>query len=104
MFPLPAFYLKYGGDALWALLIFVGFGFLFTRTATWQVALMAAGFCCAVEFTQLYHAPWIDSARSTRLGALVLGASFNGPDLIAYGVGIMLGCLAEFIRRRGAKS
>ena len=56
---------------------------------------MAFCFSCVVELTQLYHAPWIESVRGTRVGILVLGATFNWPDLIAYGVGIVLGCLAE---------
>jgi len=102
--PLPPFLHKYGGDTLWALFIFLGVGFLFVRAKTWPVALLSFCFCSAVEFTQLYHAPWIDSVRGTRLGALVLGSTFNWPDLIAYGIGIMLGCLAEIIRRRRAKS
>ena len=104
MFPLPAFYFKYGGDALWALLIFLGFGFVFIRASTPRVALITFCFCCAVEFTQLYHAPWIDAVRGTRLGALVLGATFNWPDLLAYGAGIILGCWGEIVLRRGAKS
>ena len=104
MFSLPAFYSKYGGDALWALLIFLGFGFVFIRASTPRVALITFCFCCAVEFTQLYHAPWIDAVRGTRLGALVLGATFNWPDLLAYGAGIILGCLGEIVLRRGAKS
>lgn len=104
LFPLPPFALKYGGDALWALLIFLGFGFVFNRARTRWVALMAYAFCCAVEFTQLCHAPWIESLRSTRFGILVLGSGFNWPDLIAYGAGIIPGCLADIILCRGAKS
>lgn len=101
--PFPAFYHKYGGDALWALLIFLGFGFLFIRASMWRVALMAFCFCCALEFTQLYHAPWIESVRGTRLGALALGAVFNWPDMIAYGAGILLGCLAEITLHRNGR-
>jgi hypothetical protein len=37
------------------------------------------------------------------LGILVLGATFNWPDLIAYGAGIILGCLTEIILYRSAK-
>ena len=100
IFPLPAFYFKYGGDALWALLIFLGFGFVFNRASTLRVGLIAFCFSCVVELTQLYHAPWIESVRDTRVGILVLGATFNWPDLIAYGVGIFLGCLSEIILLR----
>jgi hypothetical protein len=104
LFPFPPFHHKYGGDTLWALLVFLGFGFIFIRASTLRVALMAFCFSCVVEFTQLYHGPWIESVRGTRLGALVLGATFNWPDLIAYGVGISLGFLGEIIRRGGAQS
>ena len=100
MLPLSPFYFKYGGDALWAILVFLGFGLVFRRTSSLRVALLAFGFSCAVEFGQLYHAPWIDSMRATRLGALVLGVAFNWPDLFAYAVGIVLGCLGETVLRR----
>jgi len=102
--PLPPFLRKYGGDALWSLLIFLGVGCLFVRAATWRATLTAVCFCWAVEFSQLYHASWIDSVRSTRLGGLVLGATFNWPDLIAYGVGVMIGGMTEIILGRGRKS
>ena len=38
---------------------------------------------------------WIDGIRSTRLGRVVLGSTFNSPDLLAYVIGIALGALAE---------
>lgn len=92
---LPAFLTKYGGDALWALLVFFGFGFLLRRVSTRRLALVSLGFAWAVEFSQLYHAPWIDSIRAMRIGHLVLGSTFNGPDLAAYACGIALGALLE---------
>jgi hypothetical protein len=57
--------------------------------------LGALCFTWSVEFLQLYHIHWIDVIRSTRLGQFILGTSFNGPDLIAYVIGIALGALAE---------
>src|ERR1041385_8540573 len=74
--PLPGFLAKYGGDALWALVVFLGFGFVFCRWSTARVAVAAAFFCTAVECSQLYHAPWIDALRAHRLGRLVLGTTF----------------------------
>ena len=41
---LSPFMTKYGGDALWALLVFFGFGFLFRRISTLRLALAALGF------------------------------------------------------------
>lgn len=95
LLPLPSSIAKYGGDALWALLVFLGLGLLFGRTSTLRIAFIAVCFAWSIEFLQLYHAQWIDLIRSTRIGRLVLGSSFNSPDLLAYAIGITLGALAE---------
>ena len=97
LIPLPTFLVKYGGDSLWALVVFLGIGFVFRRSPTVRIALAAVCFAWSVEFLQLYHAAWIDAIRSTRLGHLVLGASFNGPDLIAYVIGVAIGAFTEFV-------
>ena len=96
---LSAFLFKYGGDALWAVVVFLACGFLFCRASTWHVGGLALGFAWAVEFSQLYHAGWIDAARATWAGRLVLGSTFNVPDLIAYAVGIGVGVVAELWAR-----
>lgn len=98
--PMSPFLHKYGGDALWALLIFLGVRGVFLRATIWRVALLSLTICFAVEFSQLYHAPWIDSLRATRLGGLALGSTFNAPDLLAYLIGVALGCGVELRRER----
>jgi hypothetical protein len=98
--PLPAPVSKYGGDALWSLVVFLGFGFLFPRSSTQAVGIMALLFSFTVETSLLHHAPWIDSLRQTRLGALVLGSVFNWPDFAAYALGIMLGAIGEVMAQR----
>ena len=104
LIPLPRSVSKYGGDALWALMVFFGLGFVFVRGSTLRVASYALCFAWSVEFLQLYHAPWIDGIRSARLGHLVLGSVFNGPDLMAYVVGIVVGVVVEWgIRRVGRR-
>ena len=97
LLPLSSFLAKYGGDSLWALTVFLCFGFAFHRSSTWRISLAAVCFAWSVEFLQLYHAPWIDAIRSTRPGQLVLGASFNSPDLIAYVAGIAVGVFGECV-------
>jgi hypothetical protein len=96
---LPPFLAKYGADALWALLIFLGFGFLLPSQPTPWVAGLAILFCCGIECSQLYHAPWIDSLRRTRLGALILGDTFAWADITAYLVGTAVGMTAELVFR-----
>jgi hypothetical protein len=90
-----AFISKYGGDSLWALLVFLGFGFLLPRLSTRRIAVIALCFAWSIEFSQMYHARWIDSIRANRLGGLVLGSTFNWPDLLAYAIGVLVGALAE---------
>lgn len=100
--PLPSSLAKYGGDALWALMVFVGFGLLLPRSSTSVVALLALAFSWAVEFSQLYHAPWLDAVRATLPGRLVLGNTFNWPDLPSYALGIGLGAWVEWRLRTRA--
>ena len=83
---------------------FSGLDLYSTGGSILRVGLLAFCFSCVVELTQLYHAPWIESVRGTRVGILVLGATFNWPDLSAYGIGITLGSLAEIILCRRVKS
>lgn len=92
---LSPFLKKYGGDAFWAALIFVLLRFVWPDAHRWRVAFSAFVVSLAVELSQLYHAPWIDSIRDTRLGALALGSTFNAPDIPAYAVGIVIAALLD---------
>jgi hypothetical protein len=94
------FFSKYAGDALWALVAFLGFGFLFPTWGTGTIAILAAGFSIAIEFSQLYHVPWLDAIRATLPGHLILGTDFAWADMLAYLVGIALGVLGEIIWQR----
>lgn len=96
LIPLPEWLSNYGGDALWALMVFVGFGFLLPRASTAVNALIALAFSWGVECSQLYHTPWIDAIRATLPGRLILGNTFNWPDLVAYALGIGLGAVVEW--------
>jgi hypothetical protein len=93
---LPGFVAAYAGDTLWALAVFAAIGLLFRTAATWHVAASAFVISALVEFSQLYHAPWIDALRGTPLGALALGNEFVATDLACYAVGVFLGMLIEF--------
>ena len=86
---------KYPGDAIWAMMIFLGFGLVFPAKPTILLGLAALAFSCAIEFSQIYHASWIDSIRATTAGQLILGSGFSWTDIAAYSVGILLACLFE---------
>lgn len=95
---LPVFLNIYLGDALWALMIFIGIGLVFRTMETRQVALAAISFCYLVELSQLYHADWIDNLRRTTIGGLILGYGFLWTDLLAYAVGIGFGMSIELLK------
>lgn len=94
---------KYGGDALWALMIYSIVRFMRPDVRIWASALWAFGICVFVELSQLYHAEWIDSVRTTRLGSLALGNVFNWPDIPAYAAGVFSGLAADVLIRLRAK-
>jgi hypothetical protein len=92
---LPGFLGKYPGDAFWALMVFLVWGLVLTRAPSMHIAAYALVTSYLVEFSQLYHASWIDGIRSTTLEHLVIGSGFSWPDLVAYAVGVAMGLLAE---------
>ncbi|HWT83866.1 MAG TPA: DUF2809 domain-containing protein [Candidatus Methylomirabilis sp.] len=94
---LPGFIAAYAGDTLWALAAFLGFGLIMPRASTRTIAVLAMAFSVAIELSQLYHAPWIDSIRQTTLGGLILGFDFVWSDLVCYAVGVGLGLAIENI-------
>lgn len=96
----PKWVESYAGDILWALMVFLIIGFLFAKLETRTVTVLAIVFSFAIEFSQLYHEPWIDSIRKTRLGALALGFGFLRSDLICYIIGISIGMLLEKLSDR----
>jgi hypothetical protein len=60
------------------------------RVRPGTAAGIALGFSCAVEFFQLTGVPAELAGHST-LARLVLGTSFNAPDLFWYAIGAVVG-------------
>ena len=87
---LPPFLAQYAGDTLWAVVMFGVVGLLAAQWSSFRVAIATVMVCYAIEGSQLCHAPWIDTIRRTRLGALVLGYGFLWSDIICYTVGAAL--------------
>lgn len=101
---LPHWTTLYLGDALWALMVFFGFAFLFRRKSSLWVATAALIFSFVIEISQLYHAPWIDAIRQTRIGGLVLGFGFLWSDLLCYTAGVLFGVLMDKYLHKTGKS
>ena len=94
---LPPFLAIYAGDTLWAMLVYALAGALAPRARLRTRAFCALIFAFAIEFSQLSKVEWLDAARQTRLGALVLGQGFLWSDLACYAAGIALGVLGELL-------
>lgn len=102
----PSFVGRYGGDVLWALMLFLVFGILYPKGSIWFVAVCTLSFSFAIEASQLLQLPWLNDLRSNRLGALALGRGFLWSDFACYLVGCGLGVLGEslgafFFRKKG---
>lgn len=103
-FVFPEFIARYGGDALWAAMVYWLVALAGRAAAVHRVALSALAIAFVVETSQLYHASWIDAVRATRAGALVLGQGFLWSDLVCYAVGVAIAAgLDTAMRRRGSR-
>ena len=92
----PAVLGNYPGDALWAWVVLLCVAWVrpaITRGRLVGVSLVVA---FAIEFLQLYQAPWMQALRANKLAYLVLGNGFDPLDLLAYVVGIALGATVDW--------
>jgi hypothetical protein len=96
----PAALGKYPGDALWAAMVYWGWAMVVPRLAAPRLAALALATSFAVEFSQLYHTPWLDAVRATVPGHLVLGSGFGWIDLVAYAVGVVLAVSGDLLLPR----
>ncbi len=94
---------EYAGDALYTVLIHTLVVLLVPRLRPKAAAGIALGFSCAVEMFQLTGVPAALASHST-LAPLVLGTSFNAPDLLWYAVGAGVGWAAHTAYRSYASS
>ncbi|WP_327302374.1 DUF2809 domain-containing protein [Streptomyces sp. NBC_01298] len=77
---------KYGGDALYTVLVFALVVAAVPRVTARRAAVVALAVSWAVEFLQLTGVP-AELSRHSVLARLVLGSTFNPPDLFWYAVG-----------------
>jgi hypothetical protein len=97
--PLPALVLTYGGDTLYATLVYLLVTLVWLRQPAWRLGMLALTICFAVELSQLSQVPWLDALRTTLPGRLVLGAGFLGSDLACYVAGVLLGVVLDLMLR-----
>lgn len=100
----PAFIAEYGGDTLWAMLVYWLLALAGPRLSPTRIAVGALAIAVADELSQLIDWHWLQLLRDTRLGALVLGQGFLWSDLACYAAGVALACAIDVAvpRRRSA--
>ena len=94
---LPVFVAEYAGDTLWGLMVFLGVSVVVPGARLSHRAGTALAFAFAVEVSQLYRAPWIDTLRSTTFGGLVLGFGFVWTDFVCYAIGVSFGVVIDYV-------
>lgn len=92
---LSSFIAENAGDLLWAMMVYVGFRFMFVHVRAEVALALSLVFSFSIEFSQLYQANWINTIRDTTLGALILGRGFLVVDLVRYSVGIVFGWMVD---------
>jgi hypothetical protein len=92
---LPPLVVKYGGSALWAMMVYWIVSALFPCWRISAVALLAGMLAAAVEFFKLYHSPATDAFRHTLPGILLLGRIFSPWDIAAYWFSICVGASVD---------
>jgi hypothetical protein len=91
---------KYGGDALYTVLLLTLVVAIAPRVTPLTAAASALALSWAVEFLQLSSLP-ADLSRRSALARLVLGSTFDAPDLFWYAVGAAAGLAVHTALRAG---
>ena len=91
----PALLGKYPGDALWALMVFFGWGLLFPRFSSGRITVLALATSWTVEFLKLWQSPAWSGIRHSSIGHLIFGHAFSWQNLVAYALGVGTGWLIE---------
>jgi hypothetical protein len=85
---LPWWVGAYVGDALWASMLYLVLGVIARGLKPGRLAVLTLALSYGVEISQLFHSPWIDAVRHTRLGGYALGHGFLWSDLVCYTLGV----------------
>ncbi|MEG2049179.1 MAG: DUF2809 domain-containing protein [Comamonas sp.] len=98
--PFPAVLQNYPGDALWAWVVLLCVAWVRPAITRSKLVVWSLVIAFAIEFLQLYQAPWIQAVRANKLAYLVLGNGFDPLDLLAYVVGIAIGAAVDWCWQR----
>lgn len=93
----------YLGDALYAVMMYCIYSFIFIGQPAKYPAYFALVTCYCIEFLQLYSAGWMVALRATLPGKLILGSGFLWSDLLAYFIGVAAAYTIDILWTAGKK-
>jgi hypothetical protein len=85
---LPVAVVKYGGSALWAMMIYWLVAAVRPAWKPAETGFVSALIAALVEFFKLYHSSGLDAFRRTLAGTLLLGRYFSLLDVGVYCIAI----------------
>jgi len=95
---LPGFISLYAGDTLWASALYVLLALVRPSAPPFEVLIGTLVISLAVEFSQLYQAPWISNIRHTFPLGYVLGYGFKWSDILCYSAGSLIAYAVDRIQ------
>ncbi|HEG44456.1 MAG TPA: DUF2809 domain-containing protein [Phycisphaerales bacterium] len=90
----PVWFNHYGGGVLYEVFFcLLAFLFWYNRRYITPIAIWVLAITCSLEFLQLWHPDFLNAARATLPGKMLLGTTFVWWDLPHYVIGCGLGWL-----------
>jgi hypothetical protein len=80
---------KWSGSILWGAMVYFLVALARPNAGPGRKLAVAVAIALSVEFSRLYHSPWLDEFRATLAGAILLGRIFSPWNMVAYGIGAM---------------
>jgi hypothetical protein len=101
--PAEAWINNYAGGILYELFWCLAVALVWPRVLGWRIALWIFIVTSALEFTQLWQTPFLESIRSTFIGRAFIGTSFSWLDFPHYALGCTMGwaCIQRLQKRKG---
>jgi len=100
---MPQWITLYAGDVAWGAMFFALFCLALPGLGTARVWLAAVITTELIEFSELWHVPWLDGLRATRAGGFLLGHVFLWSDVVCVALGASLAAIVERVCTRGGQ-
>ena len=92
----------HGGAVVYQVFWVLVAGWCWPRAPVWRIGVAVFAANCLLEFSQLWHPPWLQAVRRTLPGRMLLGTTFDPSDFPYYAAGSALGAgLLWALRRKG---